>query len=272
MDVYSREGLRRLSRSLTQLADLPYSAEEQRREAFAWATKMSVQGVQPKLSATLRVRAGRFEIVDQGGDYILKPQTVHYPHVPENEDLTMRLAAQAGIAVPWHGLIRSRDGSWTYAIRRFDRLPRGRKLAVEDFAQLGGRTRQTKYDASMEQLAAILERHATFPVVEKVELLHRTLFCFLTGGENLHLKNISLITSGRRVQLSPAYDLVNSTIALTRATEELALPLRGKKRQLRRRDLVEYYGGERLGLPQAAQSRYLGLLQERRERLFGAAV
>ena len=295
---YSQEGLRQLSRSLAHLADLPYDAAEQRREALARATKMSIQGVQPKLSAKLRIKAGCFEVVDRGGEFILKPQNPAYPHLPENEDLTMRLAARVGIEVPVHGLVRSRDGSWTYFIRRFDRLPRGRKLAVEDFAQLSGRTRQTKYDASMEHLVTILDRFATFPAVEKLELLRRTLFCFLTGGEDMHLKNLSLITRGRRIQLSPAYDLLNSTIVLSRPAEELALPLHGKKRNLRRSDLITYFGGERLGLPVAAidqvqsallaaqddweqviaasflpeshQVAYLDLLRQRRERLFGA--
>jgi len=42
--------------------------------------------------------------------------------------------------------------------RRFDRLSRGRKVAVEDFAQLAGRTRETKCDASMEQVARLIEQ------------------------------------------------------------------------------------------------------------------
>jgi serine/threonine-protein kinase HipA len=250
--TYSPRGLRLLSRTLERLEDLGYSAEEQRIEAVARATKMSIQGVQPKLSAKLLVREGRFEVVDRGGEYILKPQNDLYRSLPENEDLTMRLAAAAGVEVPVHGLVRSRDGSWTYFIRRFDRIARSRKLAVEDFAQLSGRTRDTKYESSMEQVATILERHATFPAVEKLELFVRTAFSFLTGNEDMHLKNFSVIVREGRVQLSPAYDLVNSTIALPGATEELALPLRGKKRRLRREDLVEYFGRERLGLAPGA--------------------
>lgn len=292
---YSREGLRRLSRSLVRLDDLPYSAEEQRVEAVARATKMSIQGVQPKLSARLLVQAGRFEIVDRRGDFILKPQTLLYRRIPENEDLTMKLAAAAGIEVPTHGLVRSADGSWSYFIRRFDRLAKGRKVAVEDFAQLSGRTRETKYDSSMEQVAGVLDRFATFPAVEKLELLVRTLFSFLVGNEDMHLKNLSLVVRDGRVQLSPAYDLVNSTIALPGATEELALPLRGKKRRLRRDDLVRYFGEERLGLARGAidqavsrleaaapawerlveasflpddlREAYLSVLRERRDRL-----
>jgi serine/threonine-protein kinase HipA len=260
--LYSRPGLRSLAPSLARLQDLPYDAEEQRREAIARATKMSIQGVQPKLSARLRIREGRFEVVDHDGTFILKPQSVDYPHLPENEDLTMRLARCVGIETPVHGLVRSRDGSWTYFIRRFDRLPRGRKLAVEDFAQLAGHTRQTKYDASMERVVTVLERFTTYPVVEKLELLRRTLFCFLTGGEDMHLKNWSLITREARVQLAPAYDLLNSTIALPRATEELALPLRGTKRNLTRSDLLEYFARDRLGLRQAAIDHLLITLRD----------
>ena len=71
---YSREGLRKLSRTLTHLNDLGDSQEEQRQEAASRAAKMSIQGVQPKLSARLLVKEGRFHIVDRGGEFILKPQ------------------------------------------------------------------------------------------------------------------------------------------------------------------------------------------------------
>lgn len=249
--AYSRAGLRRLSPRLTDLAPLPFDAAEQLAEAAARAGKMSVQGVQPKLSATLDVRAGAFEVVDRGGRFILKPPPPGYPHLPENEDLTMRLAASAGIETPLHGLVAGRDGTWTYFVRRFDRLARGRRLAVEDFAQLSGCHRDTKYDSSLERVAAVIERHTTFPVVECRDFLRRVLFCFLTGGEDMHLKNWSLITRPPRVQLAPAYDLLNSTIALRDPQEESALPLNGKKRKLTRRDLLEYLAAERLRLPPA---------------------
>lgn len=245
---YSRKGLRMMSRSLTHLEDLTYSAEEQRREALARATKMSIQGVQPKLSARLLVKEGRFDVVDQGGRYILKPQIESFFNVPENEDLSMRLAHTVGIEVPLHGLIFSTDGSLTYFVKRFDRVGRNRKLAVEDFAQLAGQTRDTKYDFSMERLVPIIERYCTFPAIEKVELFRRTLFCYLTGNEDMHLKNFSLIVRDKTIKLSPAYDLLNSTIALPGAQEEVALPLNGKKRSLTRNDLVDYYGRQRLEL------------------------
>jgi serine/threonine-protein kinase HipA len=131
---------------------------------------MSVQGIQPKLSATLNVSRQRFEVVDIGGHYILKPQNPQFPQLPENEDLSMRLAGAAGIDVPLHGLVYSKDGSFTYFIKRFDRIGRNKKLAVEDFAQLFGLSRETKYDASMEKVAAVIEKYCTFPALEKIKL------------------------------------------------------------------------------------------------------
>ena len=244
---YSPEGLKRLTQQLKDLQDLPYSAEEQRQEAVARASKMSIQGVQPKLSARLNIAQGIFEVVDNGGVYILKPQS-HYPQVPENEDLTMRLAESTGIEVPLHGLIYSKDGTFTYFVKRFDRTGKKEKVSVEDFAQLSGKTRDTKYNSSMEQVASVIDRYCTFPTVEKLKLFRLTLFNFLVGNEDMHLKNFSLIRREGKIELSPAYDLLNTTIALGNVTEEIALPLGGKKRNLSRSLLLENFGRERLGL------------------------
>src|SRR3972149_3157689 len=115
-DKYSRKGLKLLSSNLKSLKDLPLSQEDQIKEAAARATKMSIQGVQPKLSAKLKTKEERFEIVDRAGEYILKPQNSFYPELPENEDLTMRLAKLIGIEIPIHGLIYSIDNRLTYFI------------------------------------------------------------------------------------------------------------------------------------------------------------
>ena len=242
---YSQEGLRMLGLKLSKLDRLPFSAQEQRQEALDRAGKMSIQGVQLKLSAVLRMAEHRFEIVDQGGRYIIKPPSADYPDLPENEDLTMRLAATVGIEVPFHGLIYANDGSLSYFVKRFDRVGR-KRVPLEDFAQLSGESRETKYESSMEKVAGVIDQFCTFPAVERVKLFERTLFAFLTGNEDMHLKNFSLITRQRRVSLAPAYDFVNSTIALRNPQEELALPLRGKKSTLTRNDFLVYYGRERL--------------------------
>ncbi len=245
---YSEKGLKLLSRYLTRLEDFPYTQEEQLREAAARAPKMSIQGVQPKLSAKLKVTEGIFEVTDRGGEFILKPQNALYPELPENEDLTMRLAEQIDLEIPLHGLLYSKDQKLTYFIKRFDRYGKGSKYSVEDFAQLAGKSRDTKYDYSMEKVAGIINNYCTFPAIEKVKLFKLTIFNFLTGNEDQHLKNFSLITKDNKVTLTPFYDLINTTISLANPIEEFALPLKGKKSKLNKNILVEYWGKERLGL------------------------
>jgi len=160
-DNYSQRGLRLLSPQLKNLRPLDLSADEQRQEATDRVGKMSVQGVQKKLSAQLKVKYGHFEIVDQKGHYILKPQSEIYPELPENEAITMSLANMIGLEVPAHGLVYSKDDSMTYFIKRFDRVGHNKKLAVEDFAQLSGEDRHTKYSSSMEKIISIVEKYCT---------------------------------------------------------------------------------------------------------------
>ncbi|WP_337865370.1 HipA domain-containing protein [Ignavibacterium sp.] len=245
---YSNKGLKLLSRNLTQLKDLPLTQEEQLREAAIRADKMSIQGVQPKLSAKLNVKDEVFYIVDRGGEYILKPQNNFYPELPENESLTMKMAELIDIEVPLSGMIYSSDGKFTYFIKRFDRYGRNKKLSVEDFAQLAGKSRETKYDYSMEKLVTLIDTYCTFPAIEKVKLFRLTIFNFLVGNEDMHLKNFSLITRDNKVELSPAYDLLNTTIVVTRTQEEIALPLAGTKRNLSAKILIDYFAKERMKL------------------------
>ncbi len=291
---YSAKGLRQLSRNLQDLRDFPYSHDQQIELANSYATKLSLQGVQPKFCANLTVSKQEFRPIDKGGRFIMKPAHLIYKELPQNEDLTMRLAAVAGIEVPMHGMVYCEDDSLIYFVKRFDRDAKGKKYSLEDFSQLSGGSRDTKYDSSMERLVPIIDSFCTFPLLEKVKLLRLALFCFLIGNEDLHLKNLSLLQKHRKVQLSPAYDLVNSCILLS-TSEELALPLAGKKSQLKRRDFIEYYGVERLGLrldlaeetlmnfkeclpkwhqlievsflSDLAKSKYLSLVQERAQRL-----
>lgn len=246
--LYSAKGLKLLSRHLTDLQELPFSAQELRREAAARSDKMSIQGVQPKLSARLNIKKQRFDLVDRDGRYILKPQILEYQEVPENEDITMRFASMAGIEVPLHGLLYGRDQELTYFIRRFDRDGRKSKIHVEDFAQLAELSRDTKYRSSMERVAGLIDQYCTFPAVEHLKLFRRTLFCFLVGNEDMHLKNFSIIYRDDVITLSPAYDLLNTTIILPHPEEELALPLNGKKNRLKQQDLVDYFGRDRLQL------------------------
>ena len=245
---YSETGLRSIHSKLKHLEPLEYSYAAQLAEVRQRSDKMSIQGVQPKLSAVLKLKDSSFALVDRGGRFILKPNPLAYEEVPANEALTMRMAAEVGIEVPVHGLLRAKDDSWVYFVKRYDRVGRTGKVHVEDFAQLSGATRETKYDSSLEQVVRLLEQFCTFPAIEKPKLAKRLLFCFLTGNEDMHLKNFSVWMQDGVVSLTPAYDLLNSTLVLENAKEDSALPLRGKKRKLNKELWLNYFCKERLQL------------------------
>ena len=257
---YSEAGLRLLSVGLTSLKDLEYTAEEQRKEAFYRGSKMSIQGIQSKLSAKLNIKERKFEVVDTGGRYILKPQHQYFPEMPENEDLTMRLADEIGLEIPLHGLIWSKDNSLTYFIKRFDRKGQNDKVPVEDFAQLAGLSRDTKYEYSMEKVVDLIDRFCTFPAIEKLVLFKLVIFNYLTGNDDQHLKNFSIITEDGKVKLSPNYDLLNTTIAYRKPDEEIALTLKGKKKYLTYNMLVKYYGLERCTLTNKSVDKVLEII------------
>jgi serine/threonine-protein kinase HipA len=247
---YSLAGLKKLSKKLNHLEIFPYNQVEQIEIAQRMVKKISIQGVQPKFSVVLSEKDQAFKEVETKGTFILKPQVSGYKQLPENEDLTMHLVAMTGAKVPWHGLVKCSDESLSYVIKRFDRTSK-EKIPLEDFSQLTGASRDTKYDVSFEKVAETIAEFCTYPTIESFKLYQRIILAFLLGNEDFHLKNISLITLNKKVQLSPVYDFVNSTIANPHSDEEMALSISGKKKGLTKEDLMQKYAEGHLFLPRA---------------------
>lgn len=205
-------------------------------------SQTTLTGVQPKLSLNLQKHEGgqRLTIVGLWGAYIFKPQTSLFSELPENEDLTMHLAEMAGIRTAQHSLIHLADGSLGYLTRRMDRDAIGNKLPMEDFCQLTERQTEYKYRSSYEQVAKAIARYSSVPQLDMVNFYEVLLFCWLTGNNDMHLKNFSLLSLAEgRYELSPAYDLLNVAIVNPADTEELALTLNGKKKRIARKDFIE---------------------------------
>jgi serine/threonine-protein kinase HipA len=206
---------------------------------------VTVTGVQPKLSLTLAptgdvAQPTRFTIVGVlSGEYILKPPTLHYPGLPEVEDLTMHLARLAKMATVPHGLLRMEGGTLAYVTRRIDRQ-QGKKLAMEDMCQLTERLTENKYDGSHEQIAKTILKYSANPGLDVVNFYEMVLFSFLTGNADMHLKNFSLLqTPELGYGLAPAYDLVATVLVNPTDLEELALTLNGKKKRIKLLDFQQ---------------------------------
>lgn len=202
--------------------------------------RISVPGVQPKLSLHLErsndQSTERLTLVGLEGGYILKPPTPDYPQLPEAEHFCMLLARAARIVTADFGLISLKSGELAYITPRMDRA-QGTLLHMEDFCQLTNKLTEQKYRGSMEQVGKALRHYSSAPGLDAVRLFELTLFCFLTGNSDMHLKNFSLLRNiDGRLELSPAYDLVPVKIILPEDKEEMALTLNGKKAKLKRND------------------------------------
>lgn len=199
----------------------------------------AVTGVQPKLSLNLErldARRSRLTLVGLWGDFILKPPTEQFEALPENEDVTMKMAAEFGIKTAEHTLIRLKSGELAYLTKRFDRSG-SKKIHMEDLCQLTETLTEHKYRGSMEKVGRTVRMYATNKGLEALTLFETTLFCFVTGNADMHLKNFTLIRpEGGDIALSPAYDLLSTKLALPEDKEECALTINGKKNRLTRVD------------------------------------
>jgi len=199
--------------------------------------KMSISGVQPKLSVKLVSKADspHLEVTGEGGQYILKPQVQAFANLPENEDLCMNIAEDLDIDTPPHCLVHLKDKSLAYVVKRFDREGL-RKIHQEDFAQILGK--QDKYDGSVEEIGRKLKEVSEVPGLDVQLFFERVVFNFLIGNGDAHAKNYSVIYNEEGfVRIAPVYDLVCSRIVIPGETDESALTILGKKNRIQRKDM-----------------------------------
>jgi len=230
---------------------LEYSLEQMNELAKeVVARSISVPGVQPKLSMSLFKEAKnlthyRLTVVGAlGGNYIFKPPSEDFPLMPENEHITMRIAEDFGIRVVPSSLIRLKSGELSYISKRIDREDEKKKIHMLDMFQI--LEAFDKYRGSMERIGNALGKYSSNTLLDKLSLLEITLFSFLTGNNDMHLKNFSMIHSPVGWVLAPAYDLLNVSILLPEDTEELALTLDGRKKKLTKSHFEKF--GSDLGL------------------------
>nr|WP_295934822.1 HipA domain-containing protein [uncultured Dyadobacter sp.] len=216
---------------------------------------VAVPGVQPKLSLSIvnEVMAngsrGRLTIVGaMGGGYIFKPPVEKYPEMPQNEHVTMRIAEAFGLPTVKSSLIRLESGELSYITRRIDRVNGGKKIHMLDMFQI--LEAFDKYKGSMERVGKAVRQHSVNTLLDQLTLFELTLFSFLTGNNDMHLKNFSMIKSDSGWSLAPAYDLLNVTIVNPEDHEELALTLEGKKRKLEKEHFLRFAEGMGLNAKQ----------------------
>lgn len=251
---------------------LPYRLSEMENLAKEAAElSISVPGVQPKLSlgwiktALENGHQGRLTITDAlEGNYILKPQNVDYPQMPENEHLSMRLAQLFKMETVPVNMIRLASGELCYITKRIDRNPDGSKNHMIDFMQI--LELADKYKGTMESLGRTIGDLSVNTLLDKLRFFESAVFNFVIGNNDMHLKNYAMFLSEAGWVLSPFYDLLNVKMILPEDKEDMALLLGGKKQNFDK----GYF--DRLGLVLKLNDKQIGAVYKRLGRWLPIAI
>ena len=202
-----------------------FSYDDDQYAAIAENTvRISVSGVQEKMSAVEENGSIRLAVENEQARYIIKPAPENKAlrdrkQIPANEHLTMQIARQIyRIPTAENGVIFFSDGTPAYITKRFDILDDGSKAPQEDFASLIQKTSEThgadfKYTGSYEDIALKIKELVPAWQVEIGKFFSLILFNYLFSNGDAHLKNFSLQQSkDGDYLLSPAYDLMNTSL------------------------------------------------------------
>ncbi len=200
----------------------PQQSEEVAEQFMENRKRISISGVQEKLSFLLEKNVLRLTKEGEQGTYILKPiprDLKKVDQVPANEHLTMQIAKQVyGLNTAENAIIFFKNGSPAYITKRFDVKENGSKWGNEDFATLAGKTKDNaganfKYEYSYEEAGHLIKKFAPAWRIEIEKYFSLVVFNYLFSNGDAHLKNFSLLeSSSGDYLLSPAYDLVNTKL------------------------------------------------------------
>ena len=270
-DTYSRNALRDLfnGKSVSHILGFPSPTSENSTTytSVKNAGRLSLSGAQSKFGLILDAdNQLQYAPKATQSTYILKPRPIGYhlinhDYCAANENLTMQMASQVfGIETAYNGLCFFDDGQPAYITRRFDIHENG-KYAQEDFASLMGFSKDNggsdfKYNqGSYEECGEVIQKYVNAAMVDMLRFFRVVLYNFITLNDDAHLKNFSLIKRGKEYRLSPAYDLINTSLqiyeprlfALEKGLFKEGMHL-SDTRHITYKDFAEL--GRRIGLPE----------------------
>jgi len=233
----------------TKLPSLDIDLARLHTFALAMAGKTTLSGAQRKLSLNLDAKRETLQVSTAAGRFILKPQAHSFPHLPEIEWTSQRLASVSGLLIPLGALVPLADGTPAYIVERFDRTPTG-KLQMEDFCQLAQKPPRHKYEGTAELCTKIIKRYSSAPGVDLLALFRVLVFSWWNGNGDLHLKNLALLEDAQgSFRLSPIYDQVNTKLLIP--NDPLALSIQGKLKGIKRKTLLDLASNTGLGIKAA---------------------
>ena len=252
-ESYQEISLGELGQKFAQLPTRPLWAGED-------GVRLSLAGAQGKLA--VMIEEGRYFLPQNGAPstHILKPQSLYFENLTENEFFCMRLAKEIGLVVAPVEMGVAGETNFLQ-VERYDRAmesnKRRRRLHQEDFCQALGIPPELKYQQeggpNLKKCFALLREVSSAPGPDILALFDAVVFNFLIGNSDAHGKNFSLLRSeSGQVRLAPLYDLVCMQV-YSGLLDELAMKI-GKERKPSRiqiRDWLKFFEDAELGKPQA---------------------
>jgi serine/threonine-protein kinase HipA len=183
-------------------------------EAFAELVRQhatsGVSGVVPKFLDAQQEQHNKATLLTRR--HIIKGSTGRLPYVSLNEHLCMQVAAQV---LPAARTEISNDGK-ALVVHRFDVSDEGLpQYGMEDFCALLGLRPASKYDTTWERVAKAVRAHVPGNRLHVTfnRLARLVLLTYALRNSDCHAKNISLLYTDRAdVHLSPAYDMITTTV------------------------------------------------------------
>lgn len=146
--------------------------------------------------------------------HIIKTALPKYVQSIQNEYICMKASKEIGLEVA-EVEIRKVGEIEFLLVERFDRKYSNNleceRILQEDFAQSLGVQARDKYKVTFKDCLKVLNQTAT-PANSKLRFVRQVIFNYLIGNTDAHAKNFSVYLTNDGITLTPAYDLLCSSI------------------------------------------------------------
>lgn len=239
---------------------LPYSYRKEVLLGVGSSPKaISVSGAQQKMSMVVCSGQLRYTEPGEQGTHILKPHPLRFAQnrdVPANEEFCMRVCREIfRLPTAASAICFFQDGAPAYLTRRFDVLQDGRKLHMEDLASLSGLlvrgSSNAKYNGSYEDLAEIISRVSSAPLLDLRIFFRMVLVNFILCNGDAHAKNFSLLDEDAGTwRLAPVYDVMNTRVHVPDADFAMENGLFANAQEAPKGKMNDFFlrWGEKIGL------------------------
>ena len=191
-------------------------------DAAAWAPsprtgQFSLAGAQAKFALARTGDGGWAETTgSRPTTHIFKPAIANMADQDLDEHLTMRLAAEVGLAVAPTAVMEF-DGARCLVVTRFDRYRAAdgswRRIHQEDAVQALGKAPLLKYEQNggpgVREIATLLRDNVTGEHADQdvTGFIDAVAFNWLVAGTDAHARNYALLHTRTSTRLAPLYDL-----------------------------------------------------------------